>query len=180
MTSLFERLAGLFRDPTATGEPDVSTTADDRTAAPPAEGTTTDEGVRAVAVVLQRAPAGVRRFDLRVACPPASVAGVSPGLLSDHFERVAADAGTVQVRAVDFTGQGRRVTGAVPLVSIRFTEPVPSDAVSLTLEAAVDHDGEAIPREWLRLTPVGPEDVDESRATAGVDATDQATATDRA
>lgn len=157
MTSLFDRVAGLFRESSRDdrrGDARETTPGRD---APPA-GDRSDGPVAAVAVVLQRAPAGIRRFDLRVSVPDAAGTTVQPGLLAAHFEQSRPDDTTVRLRAVDFTGEGRTVTGAVPLASLRFEESIPPDAVSLSVTAALDHDGDSLPTEWLRLTPVEPDD----------------------
>ena len=167
--SLVNRLARLFREPTHDdaaargsdggdfdyrGDGGDDGTGGDGTDGDGTDGDGTDDegATRAVAVVVQAVPAGVRRFELTVR-GDAPVAGVEPELLTRHFETFDGGPGVVRARAVDVDGHGRHVETATPLFVVRFEEPV--DPETVALDGSIDgHDEEPVPWSRIRLTPV--------------------------
>ncbi len=178
--SLVERLARLFRDPTAadggrergaadvTDQPDStgSTDSTDSAGASRGDGESEDDESddggsesgestatrsRAVAVVVQAPPAGVRRYELTVRTD-SPVESVDPGLLTRLFETFDEGRGVVRARAVDVDGLGREID-ATPLFTVRFAEPVDTETVSVD-GTLTGHDEEPISWSRVRLTPV--------------------------
>ncbi|WP_162562424.1 hypothetical protein [Salinigranum rubrum] len=171
-----ERLARLFREPAAadgvhdrhaadvTDQPDStdSTGPTDSTGSTdPADayrgdggsegGASTATRSRAVAVVVQAPPAGVRRYELTVRAD-APVESVDPGLLTRLFETFDEGRGVVRARAVDVDGRGAEIE-ATPLFTVRFAEPVDTETVSVD-GTLTGHDEEPVPWSRVRLTPV--------------------------
>jgi len=107
-----------------------------------------------VAVVVQRAPAGVERYTAAVRVDGGDIAAIEPGALAAHFRVADGGVGSARarLRAVDFRGEAPPGDGPVPLFTLRFAEPVAPSAVDLTVESLVDHDGEAIGRDAVRFT----------------------------
>jgi hypothetical protein len=117
------------------------------------------EGTTAVRVVVTDAPAGVQKYTARVACDAggeAVIDAVEAGVLERYFEVVegGADASFVRARAVDMTGEAGEISEPTPLFTIRFSEAVAPESVTLQFETILGHDGEKIPDEKLRFDAV--------------------------
>jgi hypothetical protein len=161
--SLVERLARLFREPAAADGVHDRNAADSTDPADAYRGDGGSEGgeseagastatrSRAVAVVVQAPPAGVRRYELTVRAE-APVESVDPGLLTRLFETFDEGRGVVRARAVDVDGRGTAVD-ATPLFTVRFAEPVDAETVSVD-GTLTGHDEEAVPWSRVRLTSV--------------------------
>jgi len=113
----------------------------------------------AVSVVVTDAPAGVRKYTARVACDAAGEAvieAVEPGLLERYFEVVDGGTGSafVRARAVDMTGEAGSLTDPASLFTIRFSEAVPAESITLTFETIQDHTEETIPDEAVRFDAI--------------------------
>lgn len=146
--SLVDRLARLFRDPTAADADSASDAYRGDGGGEDVDVTRTD----AVAVVVQDPPAGVRRYELTVRGDTA-VEAVDPGLLTRLFETFDEGSGVVRARAVDVDGHGTDVEAATPLFTVRFADSVATETVSLD-GTLTGHDEEPVPWSRVRLTPV--------------------------
>ena len=103
--------------------------------------------------------AGVRKDTAGVACDAAGEAvieAVEPGLLERYFEVVDGGTGSafVRARAVDMTGEAGSRTDPASLFTIRFSEAVPAESITLTFETIQDHTEETIPDEAVRFDAI--------------------------
>lgn len=156
MTSIVDRLAALFREPR-----EAATTPGDGDGPSTDGGRSGDDGddersVGEVAAVVGPSAEGVRRYTAALSVAGGEIAAVEPGALERHFEVREGGAGTgfVRVRAVDFSGEARRVEGAIVLFSVALAAPTPASDVSLSVESIVDHADEAVPADRVRLNVV--------------------------
>lgn len=120
----------------------------------------TDQTTAAVSVVITDTPAGVRKYTARVGCDAsgdATIDAVEPGVLERYFEVVDGGVGSafVRTRAVDMTGEAGSLTEPTALFTIRFSEAVPPESITLTFETLQDHDEETIPDESVRFDVIG-------------------------
>lgn len=159
--SLVERLARLFREPTADradvqGGPSDAYRGDGGSDHNADEDAATDrnghDGAHAVAVVVQAPPAGVRRFELTVRAET-RIERVDPGLLPNLFETFDEADGVVRARSVDVDGDGKTIDSATALFTVRFAESVDPETVSVD-GTLTGHDEEPVPWSRVRLTPV--------------------------
>ena len=112
----------------------------------------------AVSVVVSEAPEGVQKYTARVAGPADSeIDRVEGGVLERFFEVDSGGAGAafVRARAVDMTGEARRIEEPTALFTIHFTESVAASAIQLHFETVLGHDGERVPEEALRFDALG-------------------------
>ena len=114
-----------------------------------------DESTAAgVSVVVREAPEGIQKYTARVAGPADSETDrLEGGPLEPFVEGESGGAGTafVRARAVDMTGEARRIAEPTALFSVHFTEPVDASAIELHVETMVGHDGERVPESALRF-----------------------------
>lgn len=157
--SLFDQLRALLSEPgEGSGRDSSDAVASD--AAPDggdpddAPGPGASRTAAGVAVIVQRAPAGVEKYTADVRVDGGEIAAVEPGALAAHFRVAAGGVGAdrASLRAVDFRGEAAPGDGPVPLFTLRFAEPVPPSAIDLTIESLVGHDGAAIDRDAVRFT----------------------------
>jgi hypothetical protein len=112
----------------------------------------------AVSVVVSEAPDGLQKYTARIAAPADSeIDRVESGVLERFFEVDSGGAGAafVRARAVDMTGEARRIEAPTALFTIHFTEPVEASAIQLHFETVLGHDGERVSEEALRFDALG-------------------------
>ncbi len=118
---------------------------------------TADRTATTVRVVVASAPEGIQKYTARVACgDDTEIEAVDAGVLSRFFEVAEGGVGSgfVRARAVDMTGEARRIEKPTALFTISFTEPVPANAIRLHVETVLGHDGETVSNEQIRFEVV--------------------------
>ena len=113
-----------------------------------------DRTATTVRVVAVSAPEGIQKYTARVACGDnAEIESVAPGVLSRFFEVAEGGVGSafVRTRAVDMTGEARRIEEPTALFTMSFREPVVANAIRLHIETALGHDGERVSTEQFRF-----------------------------
>ena len=113
-----------------------------------------DRTATTVRVVVVSAPEGIQKYTARVACGDnAEIESAEAGVLSRFFEIAEGGVGSgfVRARAVDMTGEARRIENPTALFTLSFREPVPANAVRLHVETALGHDGETVSTEQFRF-----------------------------